>query len=309
MKNPLLSPKQVADALGVSQSSVRRWCDQGKLASTRTAGGHRKFAVEAVIRFAREIGADIQNPELLGNPVLQRGGLSASSVQDFVHALRNDKPAFCVQALVAAFNAPTKVSSLLDELVGPAMQQIGALWESGEISVDQERRSCQIVLAALAELEDLLPKPAGGAPLAIGGTPAGDFAQIGTRMCELVLKANGWNARQLGAGLPPQYLAAACRRENPDLLWISAIHLLDPQAFATEYRDRLGPLINQGLRVALGGREISPHLRACLPHAFYGESMTQLDAYCRGVPKRQVEAPIPSLLAEPQNTPSAPLNS
>ncbi len=34
-------PAQVAELLGVSVDTVRRWCDEGRLATTRTEGGHR----------------------------------------------------------------------------------------------------------------------------------------------------------------------------------------------------------------------------------------------------------------------------
>ena len=34
-------PGQVADLLGVSVDTVRRWCDEGRLATTRSDGGHR----------------------------------------------------------------------------------------------------------------------------------------------------------------------------------------------------------------------------------------------------------------------------
>lgn len=40
----LLSLGHAARALGVSQATLRRWADSGKLRSTRTAGGHRRFA-------------------------------------------------------------------------------------------------------------------------------------------------------------------------------------------------------------------------------------------------------------------------
>jgi molybdopterin-binding protein len=35
---------QVADLLGVGVDTVRRWCDDGTLPTTRTAGGHRVVA-------------------------------------------------------------------------------------------------------------------------------------------------------------------------------------------------------------------------------------------------------------------------
>jgi DNA-binding transcriptional MerR regulator len=62
------SPRQVARALGVSESSLKRWCDRGLIQTTRTAGGHRKVLTADAIRFARQRGMMLANPELLGLP-------------------------------------------------------------------------------------------------------------------------------------------------------------------------------------------------------------------------------------------------
>jgi excisionase family DNA binding protein len=50
----LLPLSAVADALGVSPSTVRRLADQGALPGTRTEGGHRRFRRADVQRLARE---------------------------------------------------------------------------------------------------------------------------------------------------------------------------------------------------------------------------------------------------------------
>jgi molybdopterin-binding protein len=44
-------PGQVADLLGVSVDTVRRWCDDGRLATTRSDGGHRLIAGAELARF------------------------------------------------------------------------------------------------------------------------------------------------------------------------------------------------------------------------------------------------------------------
>ena len=48
----LLSLGQAAQAVGVSQATLRRWTDSGKVRSTRTAGGHRRFAAADLQRVA-----------------------------------------------------------------------------------------------------------------------------------------------------------------------------------------------------------------------------------------------------------------
>lgn len=47
-------PGQVAELLGVSVDTVRRWCDEGKLATTRSAGGHRLVSGADLARHLRE---------------------------------------------------------------------------------------------------------------------------------------------------------------------------------------------------------------------------------------------------------------
>ncbi|MFQ5924232.1 MAG: helix-turn-helix domain-containing protein, partial [Anaerolineales bacterium] len=44
---------EAASRLGVHPTTLRRWADDGKIASTRTAGGHRRFAVSDLEAFQR----------------------------------------------------------------------------------------------------------------------------------------------------------------------------------------------------------------------------------------------------------------
>ena len=64
-----VSPRQVARAIGVSESTLKRWCDRGLIPMTKTAGGHRRIEMQAVLRFLCESGREITEPELLGLPL------------------------------------------------------------------------------------------------------------------------------------------------------------------------------------------------------------------------------------------------
>ena len=67
---PQYSPKQIADALEVSESSVKRWCDSGKISSVRTGGGHRRVTLEGLRRFLSHSSRSLIAPEVLGLPKL-----------------------------------------------------------------------------------------------------------------------------------------------------------------------------------------------------------------------------------------------
>ena len=57
-----LSLGQAAQALGISTTTVRRWADDGRLGTTRTAGGHRRFAAAEVRRLLAERGRPVVAP-------------------------------------------------------------------------------------------------------------------------------------------------------------------------------------------------------------------------------------------------------
>ena len=56
IKKTLLSPKDVANQLGVSPVTVRVWAQENKLPFVTTPGGHRRFKQEQVDEFAQQHG-------------------------------------------------------------------------------------------------------------------------------------------------------------------------------------------------------------------------------------------------------------
>lgn len=65
-----LTPNQVADLLKVSPVTVRHWALDGKLKFVTTPGGHRRFAMAEVKRFAQEHGVHLAQDEPPGLRVL-----------------------------------------------------------------------------------------------------------------------------------------------------------------------------------------------------------------------------------------------
>lgn len=58
-RKEFLTPNEVATLLMVSPVTVRQWAQKGMLDAQTTAGGHRRFAIDAVARFARERGINL----------------------------------------------------------------------------------------------------------------------------------------------------------------------------------------------------------------------------------------------------------
>jgi molybdopterin-binding protein len=57
-------PGQVAELLGVSVDTVRRWCDEGRMTTTRSSGGHRMVSGKDLARYLSE-RADAYEPDSL----------------------------------------------------------------------------------------------------------------------------------------------------------------------------------------------------------------------------------------------------
>ncbi len=56
-----LSLQHASHMLGIHPATLRLWTDQGKIRSTRTAGGHRRFALKDVQAFAARQSVDSGN--------------------------------------------------------------------------------------------------------------------------------------------------------------------------------------------------------------------------------------------------------
>ena len=54
---------QVAELLGVSVDTVRRWADQGRIGSSRTEAGHRLIDATDLARFIAERASAVEGPD------------------------------------------------------------------------------------------------------------------------------------------------------------------------------------------------------------------------------------------------------
>ncbi len=282
-----LTPREVADALGVSESSVKRWADEGALAVSRTAGGHRRLAIEEVIRFARASRLRFAHPELLGLDDLLRLGatrIDATECTDRLFALLRDGAAAEVRGLLLAWFVDGRaLSDILDGPVRGAMQRIGDLWQHGPEGVFVEHRASDIVLQALGQLRMLLPAPGPAAPRALGGAPAGDPYVLPSLGAAVLLASQGFAVTNLGPQTPPSALGQAIGIVAPRLVWLSLSSEDAAAALADGFSGILETVERHDAQLVIGGRAAAA--LAVPDHARLVRvgSMAELDAFARGL--------------------------
>lgn len=289
----LLSPKQVARALGVSESSLKRWCDKGLLPTIRTAGGHRKVPSDAVLSFLRESGKSLVRPEVLGLPSVTGTGpltldRSAHLLQDAL--LQNDEER-ARRVILDLYLAGHLAVDIFDSVVAETFRLVGDAWECGDIDVYQERRSCEICLRALSQLADFLPPPKDNAPLAVGATLSGDQYTLPTLMVEITLREAGWRAASYGSSLPLASLLAAITELRPRLFWLSVSYIASERQFLTDIAALRRHALDQHTALVLGGRALTPEIRRQLEFVPICENLRQLRSFVDTLQSREV-APV-----------------
>ena len=284
-----VSPRQVALALGVSEASVKRWCDQRLFDAVLTAGGHRRIAVQDVVRFARERGDALVRPELLGLPAVTGAGAIASerALEEARTGLAAGDEELVVRLVSQLYLAGRSATDICERVLAPALHALGNEWEHGELEIYEERRACEVAAAALNQLARLLPPPAQDAPRAIGGTLSDDPYTLPTAMCALALRELGWRAENLGAGLPAAQLAAATRRRSPELVWVSLSTGAEPERRLGELRKVAAAAKARGARLVVGGRGLSSAQLGALVQALPCERLGDLALLAAGTRKRR----------------------
>ena len=107
------------------------------------------------------------------------------------------------------------------DVLGPALEQVGTLWERGEVSVAHEHYAAQVTGGVLGALAPRMRVPPRGGRLAVVTCTEGEQHALGVQMVGEFLESAAWEVLQLGAGLPAEDLLDLVVTEQPDLIGLS----------------------------------------------------------------------------------------
>jgi excisionase family DNA binding protein len=258
--NQLFSPKQVANALGVSEASIKRWVDKGNIGCAKTTGGHRKIPMHSLIEYIQNNDKTLVNPEVLNLP--QSTGRVKDKISKASIALRKsfiECDEYKIRGIIYdLFLSGYPVEEIFDNLLAPALHQLGCDWEEGTVDAFQERRTIQICIRTLYGFDSFFPQPKEDAPVALIGTLSNDPYIVPVLMVEVCLRSLGWRTEFLGNDLPPESYAKAIETFKPNLSVISISFSNNDTVLAEALNEIEKVAMSYKSGLVIGGRAVPP---------------------------------------------------
>jgi len=291
----VLSPKEFAQAIGVSESSIKRWVDSGTIPASKTAGGHRRIAMSEAVRFLRDTNTPLLHPDILGLPDVSALGGDlpigedvGETLFDFLQGGKAEHARGLIQSL---YLNGRSIAQIIDGPFQTAMERLGELWFEGQetVGVFQEHRATDIAIQALTRLRLLIPSRE-GSPVAVGGAPSGDPYLLPSLAAAAVLESRGLNAVNLGPETPLESLQLAAESMDASLLWLSVTAIEDREKLQAQLVEFVEALEDKGLPLVIGGQKADQLGLPDVPHLHVGTTMGELEALVKGLRLGATEA-------------------
>lgn len=281
---PVLSPRQFAEGIGVSESSVKRWIDDGQIVAARTAGGHRRIPIQEAARYIREQGLVVIRPDVIGLAEVggaRREPADAAGERLFGY-LESGAASEARGLLLSRYLEGSSVAEIVDGPLAHAMAKIGEAWVANTSGIFWEHRATQIALEALGRLRMLLPLR-DDAPVAVGGAPSGDPYLLPSLAVAAVVEGEGVRATNLGPETPLSSLALAGSDLEARIVWLSVSVAVEGGKLRDEIEALAQQSADRGAILVVGGSRAAGLGLTKATGLYVGRSMTELEALVQGM--------------------------
>ncbi|MDP6280176.1 MAG: corrinoid protein, partial [Nitrospinota bacterium] len=141
----------------------------------------------------------------------------------------------------------------------PALEEVGRGFETGELFVPEMLIGARAMQAALDILKPLMiedeTRTIGKFVMA---TVKGDMHDIGKNMCNIMLEGSGFEVVDLGVNVSPDAIVDAIKREQPDLLGLSAFLTTTMPMLGVSIKAVEDAGLRGNLKVLVGGAPVTP---------------------------------------------------
>lgn len=205
-----LTIQQAAETLNVPAPTIRSWERRyGVLVADRSSGGHRRYTSGQLdrLRSMRDLIARGRRPGEAA-ALVKAGHTAAPSplIDAFLQGTR-DLASDSITRTLEIAGETLGLDRTVDEVLMPAMRQIGELWHADRLDVAHEHlaaNATQVWLAAVAPPGALRPER----PIVLSCGPL-DHHTLGLEAIGALLRQRLWDCRMLGARTPVDSLGQA----------------------------------------------------------------------------------------------------
>lgn len=301
---PTFNLKAVVQETGLKPDTLRAWERRyGLPQPERTAGGHRLYSqrdidtlkwlvarqqeglsISRAVDLWQKLEADGQDPlrAMAATPPLAAESITPPTVGDALAELRQAWVAACLafdeqkseRVLIQAF-AIYPVETVCVEVLQAGLARVGQGWYEGEVTVQQEHFASELAVRRLEALLAASPPPTRLGRIVVGCPPEEEHT-FGPLMLTLFLRRRGWNVLYLGANVPLARLQATIATVKPELVILSAQHLVTAATLLAAAK----VLLNAQVPLAYGGLIFNrlPALQSRIPGHFLGERLDKAAA-------------------------------
>ncbi|QNK79492.1 B12-binding domain-containing protein [Nakamurella sp. PAMC28650] len=202
-----------SQALHVPMPTLRSWeLRYGIPESDRPPGKHRRYTEPEMhaLRLMRDEIARGTRASVAAKSVRTLLGVAGPAGELIQHLLEasNRLDTDGIRAQLTKATDVLGLDGCIDEVMLPAMRQIGQWWMAGRCDLSQEQLTTEAARAWLDKRSAFAPTPTAMNPIILACGP-GDLHTIGLEALALLLRHRGWPCRVLGARVPTESLTTA----------------------------------------------------------------------------------------------------
>ncbi len=257
--NTILSSKQVAEILGVNESSVKRWADSGMLSCYKTPGGHRKFKKDDLLLFSSKYSFELKSD-------INNNSSEKNHLNNFNFKITNDllfkklmvgSEDDLTDFLYSLHLSGISVIDIYDNVIAKIMFDIGDKWKRKELTVDQEHIATNKIIKSIIRLHDKIASEPYKGLTALCGSLEGEFHELPLLSVRNVLDYYGWKVIYVGANTPLKAMQSSISKYKPDIVCLSSTIVKKKESFISDIRKLYAVSKSSGSKLLVGGSGIN----------------------------------------------------
>jgi len=188
--------------------------------------------------------------EQIGMPMHDLSALRKAVIEGEVRA--------AVSAAQAALDDGVQPLDLIGQGIGPAMAEVGKLFEEGEYFVPELLMAARATKEIFVILRPLLAQT-GAQPMAqvVLGTVQGDLHDIGKNLVGAMLEGGGFEVTDLGVDVPPEAFFAAVQKKPVQIVGLSALLTTTMPAMKNTIEAFRAAGIRDQVKIMVGGAPVT----------------------------------------------------